>query len=177
MGDVFKGLADPARRAILELLAQQPLNVSQIAGRFEGLSRPAVSQHLAVLEECGLIKLYKAGRERYGYLNSAAFAELRDWLTRFDRLSAADADYGVLLTADHLSGLPPSAGLTQPTMLQAMLSRDERFKGRFYIAVKTTGIYCHVTCKASPKPENVLFFRTTDEAAKAGFRACKRCKP
>ncbi len=174
MEGIFKALSEPVRRSVLDLLAKQPLNVNQIADRFPAISRPAISQHLTVLEEAGLIKIYKAGRERYGCLNSQAFGELQVWLGKFLSLGASASEYGVLLNPENLS----SAGtLTQPVMLQAMLSRDPRFDGRFYIAVKTTGIFCRPVCSASPKPENVLFFRTREEAAKQGYRACKRCKP
>ncbi len=174
MTDVFKALAEPVRRSVLDLLAGQPLNVNQIADHFPSISRPAVSQHLAVLEEAGLIKIYKAGRERYGCLHSQAFRELQAWLGKYLALGNSVGEYGVLLNAENLSA--PEL-LTQPVMLQAMLSRDVRFDGRFYIAVKTTGIFCRPVCSASPKPENVLFFRTRAEAVKGGFRACKRCKP
>ena len=159
---------------MLDLLAQEPLNVNQIADHFPLISRPAVSQHLAVLEEAGLIKIYKAGRERYGCLNGKAFWELRGWLDKFLGLTMVVNEYGVLLNPNNLT---EGQTLTQSVMLQAMLSRDPRFDGKFYIAVKTTGIYCRCVCSASPKPENVLFFRTKEEAVKQGYRACKRCKP
>src|SRR5262245_23819905 len=61
---------------------------------------------------------------------------------------------------------------------QAISSRDPRFDGQFYTAVRTTGIYCRPSCPAqTPKPENVTFFTTAAAAQAAGFRACKRCRP
>jgi AraC family transcriptional regulator of adaptative response/methylated-DNA-[protein]-cysteine methyltransferase len=61
---------------------------------------------------------------------------------------------------------------------KAVVSRDASFEGQFYIAVKTTGIYCRPGCPARlPKRANVRFFDTRDEAERAGFRPCKRCKP
>ncbi len=61
---------------------------------------------------------------------------------------------------------------------QARLSRDERFDGRFFVAVKTTGIYCRPICPANlPRRENVRFFSTAAAAAEAGFRPCLRCRP
>jgi AraC family transcriptional regulator of adaptative response / DNA-3-methyladenine glycosylase II len=61
---------------------------------------------------------------------------------------------------------------------QALLSRDARFDGRFFTAVKTTGIYCRPICPARPpKPENCLFFPTAAAAQQAGFRPCLRCRP
>ncbi len=60
----------------------------------------------------------------------------------------------------------------------AIQSRDERFDGRFFTGVKTTGIYCRPICPAStPRPENVTFFTTAAAAAQAGFRPCLRCRP
>lgn len=61
---------------------------------------------------------------------------------------------------------------------QARISRDARFDGRFFIGVKTTGIYCRPVCPANtPKSENVSFFPTAAAAGEAGFRPCLRCRP
>lgn len=61
---------------------------------------------------------------------------------------------------------------------KARLSRDARFDGRFYIGVRTTGIYCRPVCPAnSPKSENISFYPTAAAAGEAGFRPCLRCRP
>ncbi len=61
---------------------------------------------------------------------------------------------------------------------QARLSRDARFDGRFFVGVKTTGIYCRPICPANaPKSENVSFYQTAAAAGEAGFRPCLRCRP
>ena len=61
---------------------------------------------------------------------------------------------------------------------QAMQAKDPRFDGRFFIAVKTTGIYCRPVCPVkSPKQSNVTFFPTAAAAAEAGYRPCLRCRP
>ncbi|MEO6472589.1 MAG: AlkA N-terminal domain-containing protein [Aeromicrobium sp.] len=61
---------------------------------------------------------------------------------------------------------------------RAVKSRDARFDGVFFTAVKTTGIYCRPSCPAvTPKPQNVLFYATAAAAHEAGFRACRRCRP
>lgn len=61
---------------------------------------------------------------------------------------------------------------------QAMLSRDESFDGKFFVAVKTTGIYCRPVCKARmPQRKNTLFLRSAAEAEKLGYRPCLRCRP
>ena len=64
------------------------------------------------------------------------------------------------------------------TYSQARLSRDARFDGVFYTAVKTTGIYCRSICPASPSFEkNVEYYGSAISAANAGFRPCLRCRP
>jgi AraC family transcriptional regulator of adaptative response / DNA-3-methyladenine glycosylase II len=61
---------------------------------------------------------------------------------------------------------------------QARLARDSRFDGEFFIAVKTTGIYCRPICPAGPPAEkNVRYYRNAAQAAEAGFRPCLRCRP
>jgi AraC family transcriptional regulator of adaptative response / DNA-3-methyladenine glycosylase II len=61
---------------------------------------------------------------------------------------------------------------------RAAESRDQRFDGRFYTAVKTTGIFCRPSCPArTPKRANVTFFPSAAAAQRAGFRACRRCRP
>jgi AraC family transcriptional regulator of adaptative response / DNA-3-methyladenine glycosylase II len=61
---------------------------------------------------------------------------------------------------------------------RAVDSRDARFDGWFYTAVKTTGIYCRPSCPATtPKRANVTFFPSAAAAQRGGFRACRRCRP
>ncbi len=61
---------------------------------------------------------------------------------------------------------------------QARLSRDARFDGKFFVAVKTTGIYCRPICPAvTPKEENIEYYSHAHLAAKAGYRPCLRCRP
>lgn len=69
--------------------------------------------------------------------------------------------------------------LTRTEMIDLMSTPDGSADGRFIVGVKTTGIYCLPSCRPprSPKPENVEFFGTPEEARKAGMRACKLCHP
>ncbi len=61
---------------------------------------------------------------------------------------------------------------------RALLTRDARFDGKFFVAVRTTGVYCRPICPArTPKRENVRFYRCAAAAEAAGFRACRRCHP
>ena len=67
--------------------------------------------------------------------------------------------------------------MDEEEMWQAVLRNDRSYDGRFFYGVKTTGIYCRPSCPSKvPKRENVCFFRTSEEAKKAGFRPCKRCR-
>ncbi|HUG26037.1 bifunctional DNA-binding transcriptional regulator/O6-methylguanine-DNA methyltransferase Ada [Piscinibacter sp.] len=60
----------------------------------------------------------------------------------------------------------------------AVAARDAKADGRFFYSVKTTGVYCRPSCAARPaRPENVAFHTTAADAERAGFRACKRCRP
>lgn len=63
------------------------------------------------------------------------------------------------------------------TYYQALQSRDHRFDGKFFVGVKTTGIYCRPICPAKPKRENVEFFNNHWAAERAGYRPCLRCRP
>lgn len=60
---------------------------------------------------------------------------------------------------------------------EAMKARDHRFDGKFFVGVRTTGIYCRPICPAKPKRENVEFFPNHVAAEKAGYRPCLRCRP
>jgi len=60
----------------------------------------------------------------------------------------------------------------------AVVARDATADGTFYYAVKTTGVYCRPSCAARlPRPQNVRFYTSCNEAELAGFRACRRCRP
>lgn len=65
-----------------------------------------------------------------------------------------------------------------PEMRRAVLARDASYDGLFYLAVRTTGIFCRPSCPArKPKPENVEYFPTARDAILAGYRPCRRCRP
>ena len=68
--------------------------------------------------------------------------------------------------------------LTLKEFKSARMARDARFDGQFYIAVKTTGIFCRPICPANlPKEENVEYFLDKAQALQAGYRPCLRCRP
>ena len=72
----------------------------------------------------------------------------------------------------------PSRATVSDPRWAAVLARDPKADGQFFYSVKTTGVYCRPSCAARPaRPENVAFHTTTEDAERAGFRPCKRCKP
>lgn len=80
--DVFQAIADPTRREIINLLAQQPLNLNAVAENFD-VSRPAISKHIKILTECGLIVIKQQGRERYCEAQLKKLAEVSDWIEKY----------------------------------------------------------------------------------------------
>lgn len=80
--DVFQAIADPTRREIIGMLARQPLNLNTIAEKFR-VSRQAVSLHVKILNECGLISIKQQGRERYCEAKLDALSEVSVWIEQY----------------------------------------------------------------------------------------------
>ncbi|OUS68848.1 transcriptional regulator [Paenibacillus sp. MY03] len=82
--DIFQAIADPTRRELLHLLSAEEMPVGAISGHFP-ISRTAVSKHLKVLSDAGLVQDRKVGRETRYRLNAEPLSELKRWLSYFDR--------------------------------------------------------------------------------------------
>ncbi len=82
--DVFQAIADPTRRDIIGLVSHQTLNVNELAENFD-MSRPAVSKHLKILRECGLLKIQKKGRERYCHADLEKLGAIAIWVHQYRR--------------------------------------------------------------------------------------------
>lgn len=80
--DIFGAIADPTRRAILSLLALRAMTPNALSAHFES-SRQAVSRHIRILVECGLVKQEQAGREIYYHFNSQKMKEVDKWIQPF----------------------------------------------------------------------------------------------
>lgn len=83
--DVFQAIADPNRRAILGLLANQKLTLNGVAENFD-ISRPAISKHIKILAECGLVVTTQQGRERYCEVKLEKLNEVSDWVEQYRRI-------------------------------------------------------------------------------------------
>ena len=89
--DVFQAIADPNRRAILSLLARQRMTLNGVADNFR-ISRPAVSKHIKILKECGLVVVIPQGRERYVEAKFDKLNEVTDWIEQYRQLWEARFD-------------------------------------------------------------------------------------
>jgi DNA-binding transcriptional ArsR family regulator len=83
--DVFGAISHPARRRMLDLLVEDERSVNTIAGHFQ-MSRPAVSQHLRILLNAGLVTEQRHGRERRYRLVPRRLGPVRDWIAHYERL-------------------------------------------------------------------------------------------
>lgn len=83
--DVFQAIADPTRRAILLLIAAQSMTPGALTEKFHS-SRQAVSKHIQILTECGLVKQERKGREIYYHINANKINEIDKWIEQFKNI-------------------------------------------------------------------------------------------
>ncbi len=92
MRDVYSAVADPTRRRLLRMLAEaDELPLHEMTARF-GMGRTAVSKHLAILREAGLVTDRKVGRETRYRLNAAPLREIQEWVSFYDQFWAGRID-------------------------------------------------------------------------------------
>jgi DNA-binding transcriptional ArsR family regulator len=85
MRDVYSAVADPTRRGLIRMLAEaEELPLHEMTAQF-GVGRTAVSKHLAILKEAGLVRDRKTGRETRYQLNAAPLREIQDWISFYER--------------------------------------------------------------------------------------------
>lgn len=80
--DVFQAIADPNRRAIIHLLSQRKLTLNGVAEAFD-ISRPAISKHIKILTQCGLVSITQHGRERYCEAQLQKLHEVSAWTEQY----------------------------------------------------------------------------------------------
>ncbi|WCL55800.1 ArsR/SmtB family transcription factor [Gimibacter soli] len=83
----FRGLADPTRRQIMVMLTDHDQSIGEISEQFN-MTRAAVKKHLTILEEGGLIRVRKSGRERINQIDPSGFQAIQFWLRQFDSIWA-----------------------------------------------------------------------------------------
>lgn len=82
--DVFQGISDPTRRAILGHLSHNSMTMNELSARFD-ISRPAVSKQVRILRECGLVEIRKSGRERYCSAQWDKLKEVTNWIHYYQK--------------------------------------------------------------------------------------------
>ena len=82
--DVFQAISDPTRREIIGLLAGEAQTLNAVASHFD-ISRPAISKHMRILRECGLVRIRQEGRERYCHVQLTPLKEVMDWTSMYKR--------------------------------------------------------------------------------------------
>ena len=82
--DVFQAIADPTRREIINMVAHQSLHLNLVAEKFD-VSRPAISKHIKILTECGLITIKQDGRHRYCEAKLDKLNEVSDWVEQYKK--------------------------------------------------------------------------------------------
>ncbi len=80
--DVFQAIADPTRREIMNLVAHKTMNLNAVAEQFD-ISRPAISKHIKILTECGLLIINQEGRERFCGANFKALGQVSKWVDQY----------------------------------------------------------------------------------------------
>src|SRR5689334_1294909 len=80
--DIFQAIADPTRRKIIDLISQEPMNLKTLAEYFD-ISRPAISQQIKILDECGLLKIKREGRETFCAIQPKELKKIADWAARY----------------------------------------------------------------------------------------------
>ena len=80
--DVFQAIADPTRRAIINMIANQPMNLNAVAEHFD-ISRPAISKQIKILTQCGLVTIKQQGRERYCEARLQKLNEVSKWVEQY----------------------------------------------------------------------------------------------
>src|SRR6185295_9856775 len=80
--DVFQAIADPTRREIINMIAHETLNLNSVAEKFHQ-SRPAISKHIKILTECGLIVMKQQGRERHCEAKLEKLNEVSEWVEQY----------------------------------------------------------------------------------------------
>ena len=89
--DVFQAIADPTRREIIGLLSQRSLNLNSVADQFN-VSRPAISKHIKILTECGLVVIKQQGRERFCEAKLDKLNDVSDWVEQYRKFWSQKLD-------------------------------------------------------------------------------------
>jgi DNA-binding transcriptional ArsR family regulator len=80
--DVFQAIADPTRREIIHMIASEKMTLNEVAGKFD-ISRPAISKHIKILTQCGLVVVHRKGREGHCEAKLKKLNEVSEWVEQY----------------------------------------------------------------------------------------------
>lgn len=89
--DVFQAISDPTRREIIGILSKKTMTLNGVAAYFT-ISRPAISKHIKILTECGLVDIRSDGRERYCVANFQGLKKVADWADTYRHFWSSKLD-------------------------------------------------------------------------------------
>lgn len=90
--DVFSAVADPTRRAVLDILSRRPLTAGEIGAYFNGITQPGMSKHLSVLRKVKLVSVSVRAQQRVYSLNHEGFIEIEQWVTKYRKFWSDNLD-------------------------------------------------------------------------------------
>jgi|SRR3954463_10956944 len=127
--DVFQAIADPNRRAIINLIANQQLTLNGVADHFN-ISRPAISKHIKILTECGLITINQQGRERYCEAKLEKLSEVANWVDEYKKFweTKLDALENYLHQLQSKKGAKPKKGKSAKRKNGNMANKKQNLK-------------------------------------------------
>ena len=111
--DVFQAIADPTRREIINLIAHRSLSLNEVAENFN-VSRPAISKHIKILTECGLILMRQEGRERFCDAQLGKLNEVSDWVEQYRQFWNTKLDALERYLEEYEETVPPAVLRWEP---------------------------------------------------------------
>lgn len=162
LDDVFRAIADPTRRRILDQLRTEPLNTSALVDANDSMTRTGVINHIKVLESAQLIRVEERGRERINHLNAARLQGVYErWLNPFEQIWSSRLE-GLTRVAERSDHQPKEHPMTEPivraveiiqqrtcaalpdVVWDALTSRVDQWWTRPYVADESTGLALHL---------------------------------
>ncbi|MEP6647886.1 MAG: metalloregulator ArsR/SmtB family transcription factor [Saprospiraceae bacterium] len=121
--DVFQAIADPTRREIIKMIAYQSLNLNAVSDHFD-ISRPAISKHIKILTECGLVVIHQQGRERYCEARLELLNEVSEFIEQYRVFWTGKLDaLGKYLAKESMSSSVNNSSIKNKTSLKITPSK------------------------------------------------------
>jgi DNA-binding transcriptional ArsR family regulator len=131
--DVFQAISDPTRRQIIDLISRKSMNLNAIADNFD-ISRPAVSQHIKILAECGMVVVRQEGRERFCEARLDGLSEVSNWVDQYKQVWNEKLDslggYLTRIQANHTENAESNTNQTNNTAHEPANREKRRSENR-----------------------------------------------